>query len=163
MFSIRLTNEFAWNTVDGAIHRCWTTTTERMPKIARLRYRRYNLPAKYVIHTVGPQRELPDKLKSCYVRSLTVAEENNCRTVAFPCISTGVYGYDKQKAANVAMSAVRDYLVNKSAEQKNPFDKIIFCFHTRDDEVIYKLTFQRKETSMLSASAVASAAPIFNF
>ncbi|KAI9289434.1 hypothetical protein BC943DRAFT_356395 [Umbelopsis sp. AD052] len=134
--------------VDGAIHRaagpqllkecqklhgCDTGDAKITPG--------YNLPAKYVIHTVGPQRELPDKLKSCYVRSLTVAEENNCRTVAFPCISTGVYGYDKQKAANVAMSAVRDYLVNKSAEQKNPFDKIIFCFHTRDDEVIYKSLF----------------------
>jgi O-acetyl-ADP-ribose deacetylase (regulator of RNase III) len=49
-----------------------------------------------------------------------VAEENHCRTVAFPCISTGVYGYDKQRAAHVAMAAVRDYLVDKSAEQKNP-------------------------------------------
>ncbi|KAH8547824.1 hypothetical protein BGW37DRAFT_196135 [Umbelopsis sp. PMI_123] len=131
--------------VDGAIHRaagpqllkecqklhgCDTGDAKITPG--------FNLPAKYVIHTVGPQRELPDKLRSCYVRSLMLAEEYNCWTVAFPCISTGVYGYDKRRAAHVALAATRDYLVDKTKENKSPFDKIIFCLHTHDDEVIYK-------------------------
>lgn len=64
-----------------------------------------------VIHTVGPQGEKPDKLKECYENSLAQAKENNLRTIAFPCISTGIYGYPQKPAAKVALSTVKKFLL----------------------------------------------------
>lgn len=74
-----------------------------------------NLPARYVIHTVGPvwrggKRGEPGLLANCYRRSLEVASENEIKSVAFPSISTGVYGYPMKEAAEVALSTVIDYL-----------------------------------------------------
>ena len=90
-----------------------------------------NLPAKFVIHTVGPiwngrpkEREL---LANCYTNSLLLAVENNCTSIAFPAISTGVYRFPKEEAATIAMQTVHAYL-QKSKE----VESIIFvCF---DDE-----------------------------
>lgn len=65
-----------------------------------------------VIHTVGPQGEKPEKLKECYENSLTVAKENQLRTIAFPCISTGIYGYPQKPAAKVALSTVKKFLLD---------------------------------------------------
>ena len=67
----------------------------------------FKLPAKFVIHTVGPvyrdgQHGEPEKRSGCYRNSLAVAIENGCRSVAFPCISTGVYGYPIRDAAEIA-------------------------------------------------------------
>ena len=76
-----------------------------------------NLPAKYVIHTVGPiwaggaQGE-PELLASCHRRSLEVADELGCRTVAFPAISAGVYGYPVELAAEVALGTTHEELGN---------------------------------------------------
>ena len=76
----------------------------------------YRLKAKYVIHTVGPVyfREGPERaaelLASAYRRSLEVASENNIRSVAFPSISTGAYGYPMEEAAPIALRTVIDYL-----------------------------------------------------
>lgn len=75
----------------------------------------YNLPSKYVIHTVGPrwiggkhrEREL---LTSCYMNSLKLAEEYECKSVAFPLISAGIYGYPKQEAFEVAVETIKNYL-----------------------------------------------------
>jgi O-acetyl-ADP-ribose deacetylase (regulator of RNase III) len=75
----------------------------------------YNLPARHVIHTVGPvyrdgRSGEPELLASCYRNSLRLAAENNCRTVAFPAISTGVYGYPMASAARIALSTTADFL-----------------------------------------------------
>jgi len=68
----------------------------------------FRLPAKFVIHTVGPvyrngQHGEPEKLAACYRNSLALAEENGCKSIAFPCISTGVYGYPIEDAAKIAV------------------------------------------------------------
>lgn len=93
----------------------------------------YKLPAKYVIHTVGPIGEKPDKLASCYRTSLNLVKENNLRSVAFPCISTGVYGYPNDKAAHVAIEVVRKWL----DENSSSVDRVIFCLFLKEDVKIY--------------------------
>ncbi|KAJ2993892.1 hypothetical protein HDV02_002012 [Globomyces sp. JEL0801] len=65
---------------------------------------------KHIIHTVGPQDQNPVKLASCYSTSLNVAKENKVREIAFPCIATGVYGYDNTKAAHVACETLKNWL-----------------------------------------------------
>lgn len=85
----------------------------------------YNLPCKYVIHTVGPiwyggSRGEPQLLESCYRSSLQVALENGIRRIAFPSISTGVYGYPVEKAAQIAVRTVKAFL----EEHPDSFDLI---------------------------------------
>lgn len=75
----------------------------------------YNLSARYVIHTVGPvysdgKSGEPELLASCYRESLRMALEHNCESIAFPCISTGVYGYPKKEAAEIALREIRTFL-----------------------------------------------------
>ena len=75
----------------------------------------FKLPAKFVIHTVGPvyrdgQHGEPEKLANCYRNSLALAAENGCKSIAFPCISTGVYGYSIKDAAKIAVREVRAFL-----------------------------------------------------
>ncbi|XP_078388781.1 ADP-ribose glycohydrolase MACROD1-like isoform X1 [Cetorhinus maximus] len=99
----------------------------------------YRLPAKYVIHTVGPivqgKERLPEEaLQSCYIKSLKLAEDNNLRTIAFPCISTGIYGYPNGQAAETVLKTVREYL----EEHRNSFDRIIFCVFLKFDHNLYK-------------------------
>ena len=90
-----------------------------------------NLPAKYVIHTVGPvwngdKEEKSKLLADCYKNSLIVALENGVKTIAFPNISTGIYHFPKDKAARVAVKAVKDF------EKILEIEKVLFvCF---DDE-----------------------------
>ena len=101
----------------------------------------HKLPARYVIHTVGPvwhggHRGEAELLASCYRRALEVARENNLRSVAFPSISTGVYGYPFEKAAAIAVATVKEFL----DAQPSCFDKVIFCcFSARDLEVYRQL------------------------
>ena len=98
----------------------------------------YKLPAKYVIHTVGPvfgrnPARQEEQLKGCYYNSLKLAVENNCKTIAFPNISTGVYGYPKSEAAMIAVNVARDFLDNN-----NSIEKIIFVCFDDENYLIYK-------------------------
>jgi len=88
-----------------------------------------NLPAKFVIHTVGPvwhggKSGEAEKLASCYKNSLQLAVENGCKTIAFPNISTGIYGYPKAGAAAIAVTTVMSFLKSSTA-----IEQVIFvCF-----------------------------------
>jgi O-acetyl-ADP-ribose deacetylase (regulator of RNase III) len=97
-----------------------------------------NLKAKYVIHTVGPiwhggnQRE-PELLAEAYRNSLKLAVSKGLKTIAFPSISTGAYGYPIEKASMVALTAVKEFL-----EREGNFSKVIFVLFARNDLKIYK-------------------------
>ena len=98
----------------------------------------YNLPARFVIHTVGPvwnggKSGEPEKLASCYRRSLELAVQNRIRTIAFPNISTGVYGYPKNEAATLAISTVKEFL-----EKHSEIQQVIFCAFDEENYRIYK-------------------------
>lgn len=69
-----------------------------------------------VIHTVGPQSEKPAILANCYRNSLQTLADNQLRSIAFPCIATGVYGYDNERAADVALTTVRGFLQDQLAK-----------------------------------------------
>ncbi|XP_074845475.1 ADP-ribose glycohydrolase MACROD2 isoform X2 [Carettochelys insculpta] len=100
----------------------------------------YDLPAKYVIHTVGPiaRGHLSDThkedLANCYKSSLKLAKENNIRSIAFPCISTGIYGFPNEPAAVIALTTVKEWL-NKN---HNEMDRVIFCVFLEVDYKIFK-------------------------
>jgi O-acetyl-ADP-ribose deacetylase (regulator of RNase III) len=131
--------------VDGAIHRA--AGKELLDECRTLNgcetgdakiTKGYNLPAKFVIHTVGPVYNgggynEAEKLASCYQRSLEVAVENGIKTIAFPNVSTGVYGYPKKEAAKIAIQTVKEFLViNKEIEQ------VIFCVFDDENYSIYQ-------------------------
>ena len=83
----------------------------------------YDLPAQFVIHTVGPRYQdgthgEADLLRSCYLTSLELACAHDCRSVAFPAISCGVYGYPLAKAAEVAVSAVTEFLAGSTSPER---------------------------------------------
>lgn len=97
--------------------------------------RGYELPAKYVIHTPGPVwrgggHNEADLLASCYRKCLELAVLNGCSTLAFPCISTGVYGYPKEAAAALAVETVRQAL----REPGRVIDVIFCCFSGSDEQ-----------------------------
>lgn len=100
----------------------------------------YNLPANYIIHTVGPivygkvtrQEEL--QLIDCYTNSLKLAIENGIKTIAFPCISTGEFRFPKDIASKIAIDTVDKFL----NENRNYFDKIVFNVYGEEDYKIYE-------------------------
>ncbi|HHU22879.1 MAG TPA: macro domain-containing protein [Clostridiales bacterium] len=83
----------------------------------------FNLPAKYIIHTAGPiyrdgkQRER-ELLRSCYLNSLKLAMENHCKSIAFPLISSGIYGYPKEEAKAAAVEAIEEFLNTNGDEME---------------------------------------------
>ncbi|XP_057316638.1 uncharacterized protein LOC130657650 [Hydractinia symbiolongicarpus] len=93
----------------------------------------HKLPAKYVLHTVGPMVKNEQKLKGCYETCLQFMLEYEMKSIAFPCIATGIYGYPNREAAHVALQTVREWL------EKHPgkVDKIIFCTFMEKDYLIY--------------------------
>ena len=136
--------------VDGAIHRAAgpellaeCRTLGGCPTGEAKITRGYRLPAKHVIHTVGPvwhggkQRE-DQLLASCYRRSLELAVEHSLKSIAFPCISTGVYGFPQDRAAAIAVREVRKF------QEENPMvEKVVFvCFLDRDYEIYKRLLSQ---------------------
>lgn len=100
----------------------------------------YKLPAKYVIHTVGPIGEKEDLLSNAYSNVLGLLKENNLASVAIPCISTGIYGYPSEKAALVALKTVRDFLEKDDTYKK--MDRVIFCLFMPKDVSIYEEQMQ---------------------
>jgi O-acetyl-ADP-ribose deacetylase (regulator of RNase III) len=97
----------------------------------------YDLPARHVIHTVGPVYgkdpvKAIELLKKCYLSSLNLAIEHACRTIAFPNISTGVYGYPKEEAAKVAISTVQKFL-----ETDSHLDRVLFVCFDEENYNIY--------------------------
>ena len=110
----------------------------------------FKLPAKFVIHTVGPvyrdgQHGEPEKLAACYRNSLALAVENACKSIAFPCISTGVYGYPIEDAAKVAVREVREFLSRAStsalcatADKESAEMEVIFCCFSERDKNVYE-------------------------
>ncbi|MBD2703470.1 O-acetyl-ADP-ribose deacetylase [Spirosoma sp. BT702] len=104
----------------------------------------YRLPAHYVIHAVGPvwrggSHGESALLASCYRRSLEIAVEHQLRSIAFPNISTGIYGYPKDKAADVAVAAVKEFLTTPTS-----INEIIFvCFDT-DNLALYNKVMNDK-------------------
>lgn len=135
--------------VDGAIHR--VAGPELLAECRTLHgcdtgeakiTKGYKLPAKYVIHTVGPvynpnfAQQNAELLASCYKNSLDLAKEYDLHSIAFSCISTGVYGCPKVDAAKIAVETTRNWL-----KQQNFNIKVYFCVFDSENKAIYnKLT-----------------------
>lgn len=129
--------------VDGAIHRAAgpqllaeCRTLHGCPTGEAKLTKGYKLPARYVIHTVGPiyrdgQHGEPELLAACYRNALLVAEKNGIRSVAFPSISTGAYGYPVDRAASIALREIRAFLKNYPDMQ----EVIMCCFSEQDYQV----------------------------
>ncbi|KAJ3100418.1 hypothetical protein HDU96_010350 [Phlyctochytrium bullatum] len=127
--------------VDGAIHRAAgrelleeCLTLGGCPTGGAKITKAYKLPSKAVIHAVGPVGLKPDPLKSAYISSLNLCKDNSLKTVAFPCISTGIYGYPQEDAAHVALLAVREWLL----QNLDVMDLVVFCIFMPKDLEIYQ-------------------------
>ena len=136
--------------VDGAIHRAGGP--EILKACKRIRETSYpdglptgqavitaggRLSVRYVVHTVGPVWHgggsgEAEELRSCYLNALTVAAEHGCTSIAFPAISTGIYGYPREQAAEVASKAIKDFL-----EQDEHIAKVYLVFFSPDDAQVF--------------------------
>lgn len=137
--------------VDGAIHRAaGTQLVEECEKLdgcqtgsAKITGA-YRLPCKKVIHAVGPVYSTTKRkgmhttlLSGCYTTSLDLAVENECKSIAFSALSTGVYGYPSEEAAETAIGAVKGWL-EKDEERAGKMERIIFCSFMEKDEKAYE-------------------------
>ena len=128
--------------VDGAIHRAagpellnYCRTLGDCPTGEARITPGFQLQAKYIIHTVGPvwhggDHGEADLLRSCYHNSMELALENNINSIAFPGISTGVYGYPKDQAVAIALGVMQTY--------RNRFQEIICCCFSEADQALYQ-------------------------
>jgi len=131
--------------VDGAIH--FAAGPELLEECRRLGgcptgearlTRGYRLPARWIIHTVGPvwkggTRGEPALLASCYENSLRMAVDNQLRSIAFPAISTGAYAFPLQLATEVAIRSIRQFIGDRET-----IDEVVFCCYSREDFATYK-------------------------
>ncbi len=137
--------------VDGAIHRAAgpdllaeCRKLKGCPTGAAKITGAYSLQAKYIIHTVGPvwrggQHGEPQLLAGCYSNSLRIAAENGVRTIAFPSVSTGVYGYPVEKASMIALREIKAFLdLNSTVEKVTVvcFDEVTYSAYKRNYPVI---------------------------
>jgi O-acetyl-ADP-ribose deacetylase (regulator of RNase III) len=135
--------------VDGAIHRAAgpqlleeCRTLGGCPTGEAKITRGYNLPARFVIHTVGPvwsggNRREPEILANCYHNSLRLAARNDIKSIAFPAISCGAYGYPIEQAAEIAFRITRDFLAGDDR-----IDRVIFVLAS--DEIVR--AYQRQQS-----------------
>lgn len=131
--------------VDGAIHRAAgpqlleeCRTLNGCETGSAKTTKGYLLPTKFIIHTVGPvwhggNNNEGQLLASCYSTSLKLAFENGCKTIAFPNISTGVYGFPKTKAAQIAVQEVNNFL-----NRNGHLEKVIFCCFDDENFQLYQ-------------------------
>lgn len=138
--------------VDGAIHRaagprllaeCRTLggCAVGFAKITKA----YSLPCDYVIHTVGPvwmggNHGEPEALYSCYRKCMEVARGHGIRSIAFPAISTGVYGYPIDKAGKIAITTIIDEL----KKYPNDFDRVLFVMFSERDRQVYQAIYDEQ-------------------
>lgn len=131
--------------VDGAIHRVagaelleeCRTLNGCMTGEAKIT-RGYRLPAKWVIHTVGPvwnggKKNEDALLASCYRNSLILAARHSIRTIAFPCISTGIYRFPSERAARIALTEIKNFL-----DRNKSLEKVVAACFARTDYQIYQ-------------------------
>jgi len=131
--------------VDGAIHRAaGPRLLEECRKLkgcptgeARIT-KGYLLPAKHVIHTVGPiwtggNKDEDNLLRACYSNAMILAAKNGIRTIAFPSISTGAYGFPIDRAAKIAVTAISKFLATMKE-----FDRVVFVCFSKSDHDVYK-------------------------
>lgn len=138
--------------VDGAIHRA--AGPELLEECRTLQgcktgeakiTQGYRLPAKHVIHTVGPvwqggKQNEPQLLAACYKNSLQLAATAGLRSIAFPCISTGVYGFPNDLASQIAVQTVGEFIAT------NPvFDEVVFCCFSAEDLQLYQQELAKAE------------------
>ncbi|KQC02988.1 MAG: hypothetical protein APR55_02135 [Methanolinea sp. SDB] len=131
--------------VDGAIHRCaGPGLLEECRKLHGCATGKavitsaYRLPARFIIHTVGPvwhggSRDEDALLASCYHKTLELAKTHGVRTLAFPAISTGAYGFPRRRAAGIAVRVVKEFL-----ERDETIEKVIFVCHDGENCAIYQ-------------------------
>jgi len=136
--------------VDGAIHKAAgpelkeeTKTLNGAETGEAKMTKGYKLPAKYVIHTVGPvyndgTKGEDELLKSCYENSMDIAAKNDMKTMAFPAISTGVYGYPIEEATNIAIDTVKEKL-----KEHSDIEKVYFVTFSDEDYNVYDNTLNK--------------------
>ena len=138
--------------VDGAIHRA--AGPELLEECRRLRGCRtgeakitggHRLPAKHVIHTVGPvygeqQGREAELLASCYRESLGLARQHGCKSVAFPSISTGAYGYPLEEASRIALKTIGDFI----GQHPDALETIEIVTFSERDHRIYQQAYEKR-------------------
>ncbi len=143
--------------VDGAIHRAaGPQLLEECKKLGGCETgeakitKGYNLPAKYVIHTVGPiwrggKCNEEQLLSNCYRNSLMLALKYDIKSIAFPSISTGAYGYPIEKACPVAMRTVKEFIEyqEKHVPKEKQIQKIVFCLFSDYDFNVYSENYKK--------------------
>jgi O-acetyl-ADP-ribose deacetylase (regulator of RNase III) len=138
--------------VDGAVHRA--AGKELLKECMKIRAEQYKegLPVgeavvtkayglekdgvKLIIHTTGPRyfRGNPEKLRNCYINSLKLAEEHNCKSIVFPAISTGAFGMPMEYSIKVVKEVMDNY-------EFNEIERVILCFRAEEDKVIAEKAF----------------------